>query len=172
MLRPFVLQDAADVQRLAGDRAIADTTLNIPHPYEDGAAEQWISGHRKQFRAGTHAVFAMIEKRSGQLIGTASLTVDKLCNKAELGYWVGKPFWNQGFATEAAASVVAYGFAELGLNRIGSRHVVRNPASGKVMQKLGMQQEGILRQDALKWGEYEDLCVYGLLKQEWQARRG
>ncbi len=171
LLRPYVEQDAARVQSLAGDRAIADTTLNIPHPYEDGMAEQWIGKHRGLFAAGTHVIYAVTERATSELLGTVGLTVERRFNKANLGYWIGKPYWGQGFATEAAGLIVAYGFRELGLHRIASMHIVRNPASGKVMQKLGMQYEGTLRADTMKWGRYEDLCVYGLLVDEWKAEQ-
>ena len=171
LLRPYVERDANRLQRLAGDRAIADTTLNIPHPYEDGMAEQWIGGHPELFAAGTHVIFAVTEKATGDLLGTVSLTIERRFNKGNLGYWIGKPYWGQGFATEAAGLIVAYGFRELGLHRIASTHIVRNPASGRVMQKLGMQYEGTLRSDTMKWDRYEDLCVYGLLADEWQAER-
>ena len=92
--------------------------------------------------------------------------IDRDFCKAELGYWVGKPFWNQGIATEAARSIIHFGFSELGLNRISAQHFVRNPSSGKVMLKLGMAHEGTLRQAVTKWGKYEDLHAYGLLRDE------
>jgi RimJ/RimL family protein N-acetyltransferase len=167
LLRPFCLDDAAAVQHLAGAHEIADTTLRIPHPYEDGMAEQWIADHEDQFRAGTNAVFAVVEKQSLELVGAVSLTIDEAVHKAELGYWIGRPWWNLGYATEAAASLIDFGFRSLGLNRIVARHLVRNPASGRVMQKVGMTREGTLRKDTLKWGQYEDLHLYGLLRDEW-----
>ena len=171
-LRPFVEEDAARVQSLAGDYAIADTTLNIPHPYEEGMAEQWIGGHRELFEAVTHVIYAVTDKANSELLGTVGLTIERRFNKANLGYWIGKPYWGRGFATEAAGVVVAYGFRELGLHRVASMHIVRNPASGRVMQKLGMQYEGTLRGDTMKWDRYEDLCMYGLLADEWKARDG
>jgi hypothetical protein len=73
LLRPFSLSDAKDVQRLAGDRSIADTTFNIPHPYEDGQAEQWISRHTEFFDKGTGNHFAITAKTDGLLIGAISL---------------------------------------------------------------------------------------------------
>ncbi len=169
ILRPFCKRDAPVVQALGGDRAIADTTLSIPNPYEDGMAEQWIEQHRGQFEAGTHAVFAIERATDNRLVGAISLTIDRELCKAELGYWVGKPFWSEGYATEAARRIVKYGFEELNLNRVLARHMVRNPASGRVMQKIGMQHEGTLREDTIKWGRFEDLHVYGLLRSEWPA---
>lgn len=167
LLRPFLLTDAATVQSLAGDHAIADTTLSIPHPYEDGMAEQWIAGHESQFESGTLATFAITLRGTGDLVGAIGLTIDRDFDKAELGYWIGKPYWNQGFATEAAGMIVEYGFNQLNLNRISAKHLARNPSSGRVMEKIGMVREGTARQATMKWGRYEDLHLYGLLRQEW-----
>lgn len=170
-LRPFDGGDAADVQTLAGDRAIADTTLRIPHPYENGMAEEWIARHRAEFEAGALVVFAMERAADRSLIGAISLTIERGFRKAELGYWVGKPYWNEGYATEAARRIVGYGFDELGLNRIAAHHLVRNPASGRVMQNIGMRHEGTLREATIKWGRFEDLELYSLLRKEWQSSR-
>lgn len=169
VLRPFNIDDAAVVQRLAGEREIADTTLSIPHPYEDGMAEQWISQHRDLFQAGTNAVFALEAGDSRDVIGAMGLTIDRNFDKAELGYWIGRPHWNCGYATEAGQRMLEYGFRELQLNRIAARHLVRNPASGRVMRKLGMHYEGTLRQDTIKWGAYEDLAIYSILRSDWDA---
>jgi RimJ/RimL family protein N-acetyltransferase len=170
VLRPFEPSDALDVQRLAGDWAIADTTLLIPHPYEDGVAEQWISTHRPGFEAGKSATFAIVLRRSGELVGAVGLAIRAEVDRAELGYWVGKPYWKQGYCTEASQAVVDFGFSALGLNRIYAGHFARNPASGRVMQKLGMTLEGTLRQHDKARGRYEDLVIYGVLRSEWCRR--
>ena len=167
VLRPFRASDAPAVRQLAGDRLIADTTLSIPHPYEDGAAEEWIATHAPAFKAGTLAVFAMVRREDEGLVGAISLKIDRDFDKAELGYWVGTPFWNSGYATEAAVAIIDYGFRDRNLNRISAKHLARNPASGRVMQKAGMQPEGTARQDTKKWGRYEDLVSYGILREEW-----
>ena len=73
ILRPFNLNDAADVMRLAGDRDIADTTLNIPHPYEPGMAEQWISMHGEDFDQGRGVTLALALREDGRLVGAISL---------------------------------------------------------------------------------------------------
>jgi [ribosomal protein S5]-alanine N-acetyltransferase len=166
LLRPFRTSDADEVQRLAGDRAVADTTLKIPHPYEDGMAEKWISNHRDWFARGQQAVFAITLRPSGILIGAIGLRIDAEDQRAELGYWIGKPFWNQGYCTEAARAVLDFGFTHLGLKRVYAHHFARNPASGRVMQKLGMVHEGRMLQHIRKWNAFEDLELYGILKEQ------
>ncbi len=159
-------KDAPDVQRLAGDLAVADTTLNIPHPYEDGMAEEWISTHQAVFDEGDGVTFAITLRETGELIGAISLRTANRFNRAEMGYWIGKPYWAKGYCTEAAKAVIAYGFDELNLNRVLAYHLTRNPASGRVMEKAGMRYEGHLRQHAMKNGVYEDLKLYAILRDD------
>ena len=109
------------------------------------------------------------DRESGQLVGAIGLGIDRRFKLAELGYWIGKPFWNRGYATEAAVAIIRYGFTSLELNRIASRHFTRNPASGRVMQKAGMQHEGTARQSMIKWGKYEDLQLYAILREDWSG---
>jgi RimJ/RimL family protein N-acetyltransferase len=165
-LRPFTLADAPEVQRLAGEWAIADTTLNIPHPYEDGMAATWIGSHVPTYRAGHSVTFAITLRSSGALVGAIGLTKNNVYRRGEIGYWIGKPFWGQGYCTEAARAVLDFGFGPWELNRIHAYHFVRNPASGRVMAKIGMQYEGLLRQHVLKWGRFEDLALYGILRSD------
>ncbi len=167
LLRPFLLADALGVQRLAGDREIADTTLNVPHPYEDGMAEAWISGQQSKIDNDELSVFAITLKTSGELVGAISLRIDSSMRRANLGYWIGKPFWNLGYCTEAARRVVRFAFQELKLHRLHAEHLERNPASGNVLQKIGMVNEGMAREHTMKWGSYENLVLYGLLRDEW-----
>jgi len=169
-LRPFQLDDAWDVERLAGVREIADTTLNIPHPYPVGAATAWIESHLPAWAAGTSATFAIVETKTGKLVGAISLMIKREHRRAELGYWIARDRWNNGYATESSQRLLDFGFEFLGLHRIEARHFVRNPASGKVMRKLGMQPEGVERDWAIKWDRYETLVVYSILEGEWRAR--
>ncbi len=172
ILRPFALDDAPEVQRLAGAREIAEVTANLPHPYPDGAAELWIATHAPTFDSGRGIVEALTLRTTGALIGAISLSVEPKHERAELGYWLGVPYWGHGYCTEAARALVDYGFGEMGLRRIYARHFGSNPASGRVMQKVGMLLEGVLREHALKWGRVEDDVYYGLLRSDWeQARR-
>lgn len=163
LLRPFTLADAPTVQHLAGERAIASTTFNIPYPYEDGMAEDWIGTHEPQWVARTFLTLAVTTEVDG-LIGAVSLHLQDPHRRGELGYWVGVPYWGRGYATEAARALTEYGFEELGLNRVVARHLTRNPASGRVMQKLGMRFEGVSRQHVVKWDEAEDIATYAVLR--------
>lgn len=167
ILRPFSPEDADAVQRLAGDRSVADTTLTIPHPYEDGMAESWISSHEPEFAKGTGAAFAIISKDRSALVGAISLIRIEQGHQAELGYWIGTPYQNVGFCTEAGRTVLRYSFEDRGLVRIHARHLFRNPASGRVMMKLGMRHEGRLRKHVKKWNVLEDVDSYGILIEEW-----
>ena len=99
------------------------------------------------------------------------MTIDRAVRKAELGYWVGKPFWGRGYATEAAGSIVDFGFDQLGLNRITAGHMVRNPASGRVMQKIGMREEGLLKGHVRKWGQFYDVSFYGLVRSDYENQQ-
>jgi ribosomal-protein-alanine N-acetyltransferase len=168
ILRPFVLEDAGEVRQLAGDRLIADTTLNIPHPYKEGMAREWISRHQPAFDDGKGVTFAVTRKQDGMLIGAISLMGMVTGHQAELGYWIGTSHWNQGFCTEAGEALLGYAFSALGLARVHSCHISRNPASGRVMRKLGMRHEGLLRQHVRKWDKFENLEVYGILRGEWK----
>ncbi|MAG34881.1 MAG: GNAT family N-acetyltransferase [Dehalococcoidia bacterium] len=170
VLRLFSLADAPDVQRLAGERDVASTTLNIPHPYEDGVAEAWIGSHQVGHEQGKSVTFAIVLGADRTLIGAIGLHLEQRHDSAELGYWIGKPFWNQGYCTEAAQAVVDYAFAVLQLNRVHASYVTRNPASGRVMEKVGMTHEGCLRQHVKKWGVFEDLGMYGIVRSEWVAQ--
>ncbi|MCP4684663.1 MAG: GNAT family N-acetyltransferase [bacterium] len=169
VLRPFTASDSADVCRLAGDKDIASTTLHIPHPYEETHAQQWIATHAGAFERGFQAVFAVVQSADGSLSGAIGLTLDPKNRSAEMGYWIGRPFWGKGYCTEAARELVRYGFEDRNLNRIHANHFGRNTASGRVMEKIGMKYEGCLRQQVLKGGKFEDLRTYGILAGEFQS---
>ena len=170
VLRAFQLSDAKEVQRMAGHPSVAATTSTIPHPYLDGVAEDWISKHVDWYKNGSSVDFAIELQSSQKLIGNISLIFDKKNHKAEIGYWVGVEFWNQGYCSEAMKAVIDYAFEVRGLNKITCRHMATNPASGKVMIKNGMAQEGVLKHDLYKDGRFVDIVVYGLLRIEWEFK--
>ena len=154
ILRSFTFGDAADVKRLASNPDVASTTDVMERPCEDETAEEWIQWCHKEFEKGAMANFAITFRTDGTLIGTVGLVFRY--NNASLGYWIGKPYWNCGYATEAAKAMVAYGFREHDLDLIYADYAKRNPASGRVMQKIGMHyaydlsEEGMIRYRILK----------------------
>lgn len=171
ILRAFTFADAGRVQQLAGVFEVADTTGHIPHPYPDGAAEEWIGEHDVDYENGASATFAITMRQTGEFIGAIGLTIHSHNQHAEMGYWLGVPFWNCGYMTEAARSVLEFAFETLHLNRVYASHFARNPASGRVMQKIGMKYEGTLREHFARWEKPEDLVYYGILKREWDSQQ-
>jgi ribosomal-protein-alanine N-acetyltransferase len=167
-LRPFEPADAERLQQLAGTRAVAEGTLLIPHPYPPAEAVEWIAARPQALESG-NLVYAITIRNSAELVGAMGLVLRPQHDKGELGYWIGEPYWGQGFATEAAGAIIDYGFETLALNRLFAVHFTRNPASGRVLQKNGMRHEGSLRQDLKKWDEYVDVEVYGILRSEWES---
>jgi ribosomal-protein-alanine N-acetyltransferase len=171
VLRPFEPGDASMVQRLVGVREVADTTLNIPHPYPDGAAEAWIASHLPSWVDGAGVTYAITRKSDGGLLGAIGLVIAREHARAELGYWIAVDDWNRGYCTEAGRAVLAFAFDTLQLNRVHAAHYVRNPASGQVMQKLGMTFEGIQREAVRKTGHFEDVALHAILAREWVRLR-
>lgn len=165
VLRPFTPGDAAAVHAHLGDREVASTTAMVPHPYPEGAAEAWIATHAARHEAGEAAILA-VTLRDGTLVGSIELRMDLAHRRGELGYWVGRAHWGNGYATEAARAVTRWGVRVMGLHRVHAAHLSRNPASGAVLRNVGMRHEGTLRGHVLKWGVLEDLEVWGVLEDE------
>ena len=136
-LRPYTLADAAEVQVLAGDNRIAKQTMSIRHPYEDGMAEKWISSLDEKWQKRERVEFAIILKENSTYIGSMSfVSVEGV--EAEIGYWIGYPYWNNGYCTEAGKLLVKFGLTKMCLNKITARHLATNPASGKILENLGL----------------------------------
>lgn len=167
VLRGFVPGDAPAVQHLAGAREIADTTLLIPHPYPDGAAEEWIATHAAEWAAHRSLTLAITLRATGELVGAIGLVFAPEHARAEMGYWIAVPFWRHGFATEAASALVDFGFRALELNRVQAHHFARNPASGRVLLKAGFKREGFSPRAVRKHDRYEDIVLYGVLRRDW-----
>ena len=129
-LRPLRGSDAGAVIALAGDADVARMTARIPHPYSLDQARAWIA----QIPESGEVVFAVVHE--GALIGCAGyMPEDDGC--AEFGYWIGKPHWNNGFATEAARAVARHAFVTGKIQTLMAGHFTDNPASARVLQKLG-----------------------------------
>jgi ribosomal-protein-alanine N-acetyltransferase len=170
LLRGLELTDGPRIEELASDYEIASTTMNVPHPYPPGGALPFIEATQAAAAKGSGFTFAITRKEDGLLVGVIGLVgIHPDYKRGELNYWVGRPYWGQGIATEAAKALLRFGFTELGLNKIFAAYMTRNPASAKVMAKLGMTYEGTLRQHVARWGQFEDIGYYGLLRAEYKG---
>jgi RimJ/RimL family protein N-acetyltransferase len=149
---------------LIGAREVAATTLRIPHPYTEQDARDFLTNPKHH----PEEVFAITRKQDQQLVGAMGLHPDQAHQRAELGYWIGVPYWGNGYATEAARAVVAYGFDTLNLHRIFASHFEGNTASAGVLKKIGMRHEGCQRDHILKWGKFLDSELYAILRSEWR----
>jgi len=165
-LRRFVASDASRVELLAGDRAVAETTALIPHPYPEGGAAAWIATQGGAASAGTEYTYA-ITAAGGPLVGAIGLRPDP-GERENLGYWIGRPYWNRGYATAAVQAIIVLAFEFLDLEALSASHLVRNPASGRVMEKCGMR---ILRTERRAHrGTLEEFCLRGITREAWAAR--
>jgi len=168
-LEPVSLCDADEIQALVSDRAIAATTLHIPHPYPEGGAREYIQSQMHRASNGEAVAFVARQINGNTLVGAIALTINQEHARAEMGYWVGVPFWGQGFASEGAAAVLHYAFHALDLNRVFAHHMLSNAASGQVLLKNGMQREATLQRHILKWGTAHDVAIYGITRSQYDA---
>ncbi|NJO79427.1 MAG: GNAT family N-acetyltransferase [Cyanobacteria bacterium RM1_2_2] len=169
ILRPLTPADTPSIQRFASAREIADTMISIPHPYPMGEAERYVAKRIAEFEQGQSRAFAIERKSENQFCGVIEIRdVDREHSQAELSFWLAVEAWGQGYMSEALKPLLYLGFENLDLNRLYAYHMVRNPGSGKVLQKNGFTQEGILRQRIRKSGVFEDVKLWALLRQDWQ----
>ncbi len=165
-LRPYTEADIAELVPLIGAREIAATTLRIAHPYTEQNARDFTAKARDQDKIW----LAITQRADGRLCGGIGLMIELDHQRAELGYWVGVPYWGKGYATEAAQAMLQYGFDVLRLHRILASCMTHNSASGKILLKLGMRHEGCLREHQCKWGQFVDVDCYGILRAEWKSQ--
>ena len=162
--------DIPNIIQYAGDKRIAATTQNMPHPYQEKDAIFWINMAQQGFQNKSKYIFGIRLNSTQQLIGGIGLHIEAAANLAELGYWVAVPHWNKGYMTEAVQAVLKFGFEKLKLNKIFATHLSENPASGKVMLKNGMQLEGTFKEHIRKDGVYKDLLQYGLVRSVYETK--
>jgi [ribosomal protein S5]-alanine N-acetyltransferase len=165
-LRAYGEADIAELLPLIGTREVAATTLRIAHPYTEQDARAFLTLAQEPDKLWLATTLRM----DGRQIGGIGLRIDDQHRHAELGYWLGVPYWGQGYATEAAQEILRYGFEDLALHRIFASHFKHNPASGRILAKLGMRHEGCQREHLRKWDQFVDSELYGMLRQEWQSR--
>ena len=151
--------DINDIVRLANDEAIARMTAQLPYPYTMAHAETWLS---YLDTADHEHVFAVCHNE--EFIGVIGVVHEPEHERAELGYWLGQPYWNKGYMTAAADMAIAYAFTVLGVQKIYARCFSDNPGSARVLEKNGFVREGFLKDHCIRMGQTKDVLCYGLLK--------
>lgn len=168
-LRALSEDDAEAIHLLANDFDVASGTRTIPHPFSLTQAKDWIAPQTTGYAEGREVIFAFCQ--NDMVLGAGGLFFNWWDNNAELGYWVGKLYWNHGVGTEAARALMDYGFNTVRLHRIHACVVPTNHGSRKVLQKLGMIYEGCFHEHMQQWGQYKDLEYYGLLRRQYLEKK-
>ena len=161
-LRALQLSDKSDLAKLANNKKIWDNLRDyIPYPYTEKDAEVFINLSKEQNPTQTFGI-----AYDGMLVGVIGFNVQKdiYRKSAEVGYWIGEPFWGKGIATEAVKLITAYGFNELELIRIYTGVFEHNTASMKVLEKNGYSREGIFKNAVIKNGKVCDEHRFFILK--------
>jgi RimJ/RimL family protein N-acetyltransferase len=167
-LRPLRDADAAAVAAGAGDRRVAQFLIQVPSPYPVALARRWVRSRIEWWELGRGVTLAITERAAPDLLlGTVSLRRFARDRRAELGYWLSSAVWKRGYATEACRAAIDFGFRECELARIYAQVLAGNRASMRVLEKLGMVNEGVKRQHVVKAHRLHDVVLYGLLRDEW-----
>ena len=170
LLRKPGLADAARIIVLANDPVIAELTLSVPHPYTEAHVIDWLSIVNAGWKNKTAFAFGICNPDSGEMLGAVGLHISDKYGYGELGYWLGAPYRGRGYAKEAVAAVINYGFQRTDVVRIQAIHRVDNLASGRVLLSNGLQREATLENYVIKEGAAWTVVQYRLLKEEWQIR--
>jgi len=164
LLRKFQLSDAKDFSILLKDKEVAATTLMLPFPCSTEEAEKLIRQYQEELKHQKSMRWVISTSEENKIMGAIRLVPNTKFNSAELGFWMGKKYWRQGYAQEAASRVIEYGIQELGLNRIDAHAMAENESSLGLLKKLGFLKEGYHPELVIKWGEYKDVITFGLLR--------
>ncbi|MEN8204185.1 MAG: GNAT family N-acetyltransferase [Bacteroidota bacterium] len=169
-LRPLELSDASAIQKVASTREVADTMISLPHPYPLGESERYIARKQVEREVGRSITFIIEKKTEREFYGVIEVRdIDREHSQGELSFWLVVEAWGMGYMSEVVQAVVRFGFEVLSLNRLYAYHMLRNQASSRIFEKNGFRQEGLLHQRVRKWGQYEDVALWAILRQEWKT---
>ncbi|HEY4600677.1 MAG TPA: GNAT family N-acetyltransferase [Cerasibacillus sp.] len=166
ILRLFQKTDAPAVAKLCNNYNIYKNTLYLPYPYSLGDALSWIERHLDHFNMNKLYEFAITDKETKKLYGAIALSNNHHFHNGEMAYWIGEVFWGNGYATEAAQAILQFAFNEKEYHKVFARSFHSNSASERVLQKIGMEKEGVLSEHVIKEGHFEDLVYYGIINSD------
>ncbi len=167
VLRAMSLNDAEDMFVYASDPNVARYVTWPAHQSVDDSTG-FLRFIEQRYAAGDAYDWGLVLKATGRLVGTCGYVKwNKNHHVGEIGYALGSDYWGRGLVTEATRKVIDFGFTEMQLNRIEAWCKLENLGSERVMQKVGMQFEGVARQKMFVKGSYHDLKQYAILRQDW-----
>jgi RimJ/RimL family protein N-acetyltransferase len=164
-LSEFHSSDRDALLAYLNDRDIYDRTLRIPFPYTPNDADEWLTLVARTTRQQGCPMHWAIRSVDGALMGGCGFDGFQVgkSHRAEIGYWLAKPFWGRGIMTAVVRRLCQHAFEQLGLVKVTAHVFLHNPASARVLEKCGFQQEGILRKHFLKDGKFIDARLFALL---------
>ena len=171
ILRRLTMADAQDIYDYSRDPQVARYVLWSPHR-SIGDSRCFLRCLIRQYRTGEYASYGIQSRETGHIIGTIGFDqVSREHRCAQVGYSLARSAWNRGYMTEALSAMLQSGFEVEHFHRIEATHDVRNPASGRVMEKCGMTLEGVLKGRYYNKGEYIDVCLYGITLEQYLKHR-
>lgn len=166
ILRQCCLSDVDKFYELASN---SELTKTIPWDYHKSKEEtlSLVTSMQERYRMGKCYTWAIADISTNDFMGLISVVgVNTKNMQGVIGYWIGVPYWNKGYMTEAVKMVLEFCITILKLNRVRAEHYVINPASGRVMEKAGMKYEGLFRQSCFAKGIYQDCKIYAILRSD------
>lgn len=171
ILRKMCLDDAEDMFEYASDREVSRyTAWYTHHVLED--SKLFLNYVINSYQNHQVSSWGIVQKADKKFIGTAGFMNWNVEHaRGEIGYALSRKYWGKGYMTEVVNAIIYFGFRTMMLNRIEARCEIENIASARVMEKVGMKYEGILRQNMFMKGKYRDLKMYSILKEEFSEKK-
>ncbi len=170
ILRAFEDRDVPAIVECCADPEIAINLFLSPFPYTEQDGRDWVAKSREMWNSQSALSFACESRETGEYVGSMGLKLELSQGRAEIGYALCRNYWGQGLAAEAGRRVIAHAFEVLNLRRLHAGYYHWNPKSGRVLEKLGMKPEGMMRAHVVRMGRVADLMLVGLLREEWVGR--
>jgi RimJ/RimL family protein N-acetyltransferase len=170
-LRALVEEDVTEMARYLNNFEVAEGLTYSPYPYTLDMAKTWLKDVAFAAQQGQSLYWAITHREGGVFMGIIGFSLCRIHDKAEMHYWLGRPYWNHGYTTEAAKTLIPFIFAQERIHRLEVNHFTRNIASQHVIEKCGFVFEGELRSYAKRFERYENVRFYSLLKNELEGKK-
>ena len=172
-LRAIEESDAENICTALSIRQISDAMISIPYPFTMEDSKRYIAQRKHDQKRDLACVFVIERASDNNFCGLIEVReIDQEHAQAELSFWLAIEAWGHGYMSEVVPSVVNYCFGKLELNRLYGYHMVRNPASGRTLEKSGFTKEGVLRQRVKKLGVFEDVALWAILQADVSSTYG